>query len=256
MNDDFLYKFHKAPRREFAAKLYERISKPMKTTSRIKPIRSAAMAVVLLLVIGATLYFAPATRALADSIIHQFGAFLFVQAPPEPKPLQNEMAAKQPSDGQEKKDPLLDQAEQSKEQSKAGARATVGYARDASAASQLSGFTVLAPSYLPDGYQIESASEAWTVLHESNEVRTSVSYGNQDESSFLTIEQLKHQPGESKQVESLEITDVIVRGQPGIWVPDHQKNLLVWEENGITYLVISNTLPLEEVLNVAESLGK
>ena len=32
--------------------------------------------------------------------------------------------------------------------------------------------------------------------------------------------------------------------------------MMVWEENGITYLVISNRLILEEVLKVAQSLGK
>jgi len=256
MNDDFLKKFRKAPPREFTADLYERISKPMKPTSRTNSIRSVSMAAFLVLAIGATIYFSPTTRALADSIIRQFGAFIFVQAPPEPKPIQNDMTAQQASGSQEKKDPLQDQAEQSKKQLQASANTTTGYAQDAATASELAGFTVFAPSYLPDGYHIENTSEEWTVFHENGEVRSSISYRNQDESSLLAIEQLKHQTGESKQVKSPEIIDVTVRGQSGVWVQDHQKNLLVWEENDITYLVISNALPLEEVLKVAESLGK
>ena len=31
---------------------------------------------------------------------------------------------------------------------------------------------------------------------------------------------------------------------------------LVWEENGINYLVVGNQLSLDEALKVAESLGK
>jgi hypothetical protein len=43
----------------------------------------------------------------------------------------------------------------------------------------------------------------------------------------------------------------------GAWLPNSpRKNILVWEENGITYMAISNGLTLEEVLKVAKSLGK
>ncbi len=54
-----------------------------------------------------------------------------------------------------------------------------------------------------------------------------------------------------------EIQDVTVRGQPGAWMPtDGGKNMLAWEENGITYMIVSNKLPEDEVLKVAESLGR
>lgn len=255
MNDDFLHQFQKAPRSEFAASLYERISDPMKSTSRTHSLRSAALAVSMVLLIAAAFLLAPTTRAFAQDLLHQFGAFIFVQAPPEPKPLTGETSGQQAA-GLEKKDLVQDQAEQSPKKPGANENSTASYAQDATAASQLAGFPVLAPAYLPEGYGIESTSAAWTVLHENSEVRASISYGNQDESSFLTVEELKHQPGESKTVESQQIVDVTVRGQSGVWVPDHQKNLLVWEENGITYLVISNQLSLDEVLKVAESLGK
>jgi len=43
----------------------------------------------------------------------------------------------------------------------------------------------------------------------------------------------------------------------GVWLPNSpRKNILVWEENGITYMAMSNGLTLEEVLKVAKSLGK
>jgi hypothetical protein len=258
MNDDFLHQFRKAPRAEFTAGLYKRISKPVKTRSQTQSIRFMALACTLIMLIGVAFFFSPTVRALADSIIRQFGAFTFIQAPPEPKPIQNIASGQQSAASQEKKDPIGDQADQLKKQSQANENVTASYAQDAATASQLTGFSVLAPAYLPDGYtsKIENALGGWEILHENGEVRASSSFENQDVSGFLTIEQFQHLPGQTKTVESQEITDVTVHGQSGVWIPDHQKHLLVWEENGITYLVISNQLSLEEVLNVAESLGK
>ena len=255
MNDNFLHQFHKAPRREFAASLYERISKPMKTTTRTRSLRTTALALSMILVLMVASFLFPTTRALADNIMRQFGVYIFVQATPEPKPIQSDTTGQQTADNPEKKDPSQDQASQLKNQAGANHGATASYAQDAAAASQLAGFGVLSPAYLPDGYQPEDISKVWTVIHEASEVRASISYKGQEESSFLTIEEFQHQPGQSKLVESQEIVDVTVRGQSGVWVPDgHTKNLLVWEKNGITYLVISHDLSLDEVLKVAESL--
>jgi hypothetical protein len=256
MSDDFLHQFQKAPQREFAASLYERISNPMKITSRTRSLRSAVLAASVVMMIGAAFFLSPASRAFAQDLLHQFGAFIFVQAPPEPKPLTGDASGQQAA-GLVKKNLVQDQAEHLQKQPGANENSTASYAQDATAASQLTGFPVLAPAYLPDGYRIEDTSAAWTVLHENGEVRASISYGTQDESSFLTVEQLIHRPGESKAVESQEIVDVTVQGLPGIWMPDNpRKSMLVWDENGITYLIISNQLSLDEVLKVAESLGK
>ncbi len=260
MNDDFLYKFHKAPRREFAASLYERIAKPMKVTSRTQSFRAIALAFSMVILIGAAVAFSPTTRALADSIIRQFGSLIFVQATPEPKPILDQTAGQQAVGSVEKKDPMQDQADSSKKQQLANEGATAAYARDEVAASQLTGFPVLAPSYLPDGYGIETSantSGVWTVIHQNGGVRASISYKGQAEDSFLTIEEFKEQTVQSKTVESPKIVDVTVRSLPGVWLPDApRKNILIWEENGLTYLVISHTLSLDEILKVAESLGK
>src|SRR5512146_1861227 len=86
MNDYFLYKFRKPPRREFAAALYQRISKPMKTTSRTPILRYIALAFSMVAVIAAVLFFSPSTRAFADSLIRQIGGYIFVQAPPKSEP--------------------------------------------------------------------------------------------------------------------------------------------------------------------------
>ena len=269
MNDDFLHTFHKAPRREFAANLYQkiskqkiskqRISKPMNTTSRIRSFRFATLAFSLVVLIAAAMIFSPATRALADTIIHQFGAMIFVQAAPEPK-APDAAAGQQAVDNAEKKDPAQDQAqaEQSKAQGPSN-DASAAYAQDVAAASELSGFTVLAPAYLPDGYVStrDSAAGEWTILYGNGDVRASISYQDPTGERFLTIEQISNQERESKTVESPKIVDVTVRGQAGVWLPNGpRKNILVWDENGITYMMISDHLTLDEVLKVAESLGR
>jgi hypothetical protein len=82
-------------------------------------------------------------------------------------------------------------------------------------------------------------------------VRASISYGSQTERDFLSIAELEHQPGQTRNVESPQIVDMTALG-----LPDRQKNLPVREENGITYIAISRHLVLDEVLKVVESLGK
>ncbi len=73
----------------------------------------------------------------------------------------------------------------------------------------------------------------------------------------ITIEELKVPQGQSKTVNSPNIEDVTVRGQSGAWMPnEHGTSALVWEENGITYLVVGTPISLDEALKVAELLGK
>jgi hypothetical protein len=50
------------------------------------------------------------------------------------------------------------------------------------------------------------------------------------------------------------------RGRSGVWLPltasSEGNEALVWEENGITYSLISDALSLDEMLKAAESLGQ
>ena len=61
-------------------------------------------------------------------------------------------------------------------------------------------------------------------------------------------------------IDHYQIVEVTVRGHSGVWLPETPapdgNNALVWEENGITYSLISDALSLEEMLQVAESLGE
>jgi hypothetical protein len=310
MNDDFLYKFRKPPRREFATALYQRIAKPMKTNSRIHALRAFALAFSLLAILAGVMFFSPTTRAMADGVIRRIGGIIFVQATPQSdsgmkgmdmagqeatlspegqatmraKKNLAQQATVSPEDQatmQAKKN-LAQEATvgpegqaglQAKEQQQATLQAAQNVVLDANAVSQLVGFTVLAPAYLPDGYV--ASPVGWRVSDEmpsgdaisqinakaglegvsggavNNYVNHAVGGG------IITIEELKVQQGQSKTVDSSHIQDMTVRGQPGVWMPDNGgMNTLAWEENGITYLVVGNHLSQDEALKVAESLGK
>src|SRR5215510_11262769 len=79
MNGDFLTRFRKAPRSEFVASLYQRISKPMKTQIKQPTLRFAALTLSLLAVLTATLLLSPSARAFAQDIVHQVGGYVFTQ---------------------------------------------------------------------------------------------------------------------------------------------------------------------------------
>ena len=290
MNDDFLYKFRKPPRREFAAALYQRIEKPMKTTSRIRALRFLAVAFSMLAIVAGVLFFSPPTRAMADSVIRRIGGVIFVQATPQPDLAKNgkDMAGQKATVSPEQqatlqaKKNLAQEATvspeqqatlQAKEQQKKSDKDNAQPALDANAVSQLVGFTVLAPAYLPDGYT--ASSGGWRVSQENDPGVATISringkgglegvsggavnnYVNQAAGGIITIEELKVQQSQSKTVDSPDIEDVTVRGQSGVWMPDDGgMSTLAWEENGITYLMVGNLLSQDEALKVAESLGK
>lgn len=97
----------------------------------------------------------------------------------------------------------------------------------------------------------------WIVSTESNGLLVTTAYKNG--TNFFAINQLKQSGGVVQTYQRDLNVDVAVRGRGGVWLPDpavpNGKNALTWEENGITYSIISNALPLDEMLKVAESLG-
>lgn len=100
----------------------------------------------------------------------------------------------------------------------------------------------------------------WLVTTEDNS--PVVTNGYRDGANhFFIINQWKLTSGATQRYTKYEIVDVTVRGQPGVWLPDAVngpagKNALVWQENDITYSLITDAVPLDELLKVAELLGK
>lgn len=76
MNDDFLTRFTKPPRPEFAAELYRRINPPA-TARPSFAVRAALAASALCAVLAATLLVSPAARAAVLSLIRDIGGVSF-----------------------------------------------------------------------------------------------------------------------------------------------------------------------------------
>jgi hypothetical protein len=100
----------------------------------------------------------------------------------------------------------------------------------------------------------------WMVTSDRSGVTASRGYKDST-NNFLVINELKKAAGAPEVAfHKDQIVDVTVHRQPGVWLPDpsspNGKNALVWDENGITYSLISNSLSLEEMSRVAEALGK
>ncbi len=239
MSDDFIHQFDppRPPRPEFAVALYQRISQPMITNTRTRLLRAAGLSLAAVALIAAVLFLWPSARAFAESILRDFGVggYTFVQGGAEPTVSPEELAT-----------------------ARAFGKPALQPATGVAAASQLAGFEVLAPAYLPDGYTADNQPGEWTVTDEMNAMTASITYQNQANDDHLMIQEQMVRPGGPDTVLNRpEIEQLTVRGQPGAWMPTGGgKNLLAWEENGITYMIVSNKLTKDEVLKIAESLGK
>jgi hypothetical protein len=248
MNDEILKQYRKAPPPEFADALYRRISET-KMTHQTQPSfswgRPALALAALFLIVAATLIVSPAARASAGQMWRQVGPFNLV-IPGDDGPPPQPTAA--PPTGVE--------------------------ARTADAALPLSeqaGFTVMAPSYLPAGYVQHGA---WSISQRVDGVNVYSGYEYESGEHFLTLNQYRY--GAQEQFdqwlsENETLTNVTVRGLPGVWIsgrwmanplrepvagePDLQPTgWLMWEDQGVIYTLMSNTLPLAEMIKVAESL--
>jgi hypothetical protein len=242
MNDDFLTKFRKEPRTEFASALYQRINKPMQTQSKRPALRFAALSLSLLAVLTAAFLFSPSVRAFAQAVIRQVGGYAFV-------------LGGQPIDTNGVTGPI--RIVKTLGSVSIETIGKVPSANDPAGASTMAGFTVLAPSYLPAGF---TSMSGWFVSSEDNSMV--VTNGYRDSTNhFLIVNQWNVSSGAVRTYAKDQIVDVTVRGHPGVWLPDAVngpagKNALVWEEKGITYSLITDSVPLDELLKLAESLSK
>jgi hypothetical protein len=242
MNEEFFARFRKPPRPQFEAALYERISRPMTNQSKAPALRLAALPLGVLAVLALTILAVPSARTFAQNLFVQIGVFAFSQGTP------------QPYDASRVPGPItIVRTENSVAIEMTGSNYTS--AHNLVEAGDLAGFGVLAPSYLPADF---IGGSEWVVMSEGN--GTVVMSGYHDSlKNMLFISQWKAGEGDVKAFTRETIVEVTVRGQSGVWLPDDSPeggdNALVWEENGITYSLISDGLGLDELMKVAESLG-
>ncbi len=245
MNDDFLTRFRKPPRREFTEALYQRISKPMNAQIKLPRFRSFALALAAFVLLALAALSVPTVRAYAEGVLHRVGGFAFQQGVPitnnsnRPSPITLERT-----------------------QNSIAIRVAPGTpaAKDAAGAAALAGFSVYVPAYLPAGY---TDMGDWYVTDEDN--GKTVTHGYRDASNhFLSVNQLKQSAGQPPKTYTEEqLVNVTVNGLPAVWIPRQTsdgggKKALVWEERGITYwlVTVDNSLSLDEMIKVADSLVK
>ncbi|MEA3339159.1 MAG: DUF4367 domain-containing protein [Chloroflexota bacterium] len=135
-------------------------------------------------------------------------------------------------------------------------------------ASDVAGFQVLSPEYVPAGYRM-AARRAYV---EETRVFATTSWATEGGEEHVYISQVRYASGRSEEefpVGDALTMDVTVRGQPELWVEGaklgiknndsggselYGVNFLIWEEGDDLFRLASNRLLLEEMLKIAESL--
>ena len=252
MNDEFLKRYRRAPRPEFADRLYERIASPMHTQP---PRRAGRLAWLTGAAMLASLCFAlllfPTARAFADGIWHQIGAYVFVQSGPEPSDRrtqkQNDMKAAAAAATAGKPAPA-----DATKQAALSAPAPVKAAEvSAAEASQQAGFTVLAPSYVPAGYV---PNPGFVVDTQPEGVSVMTAYVGADNHGGIKLIEFKLAAGHDPISYAWpDARDVTVRGQPGLLLLGDTQSL-IWEENGITFSLVGESLSQDELMKIADGL--
>jgi hypothetical protein len=203
-----------------------------------------------------TLLVSPAARAFADDQFRQIGALIFRHVDADPASSNATATQPQPTvPAPGDTDPpqnttLLEDA------------------------SRLSGFAVLAPAYLPEGYQVDNV---WSIDRQESGIYVVSSFRNGAKNQFLLLNQIQYVPGArfgQSYGDNEQLSDISVRGQEGVWISGrlmtdptdhtvdlqteptlHATNWLVWQEGSITYALFGNGLSQAEMIKIAESLG-
>jgi hypothetical protein len=228
---------------------------PMKKNTVTRRLVFAGIALVLVLIASLAL---PPVRTFAEGILRRIGGITLSDNP----------TAIQEMEGTPM--PTLDP--------NAEPLPTIAPPRQLSAeeAAALAGFPLYVPDMLPAGYELAFRDGTG---QESGVASITTSYYEQPatrESGFLLLTQAVY-PADAEgplgewAVGDAPISDVTVRGLPGVFVdgapimgsvdPEGNVetqglNILIWEEEGYTFSLTSNTLSLEELLAIAESMHK
>jgi hypothetical protein len=250
MNDDFLTNLRESPPPEFAASLYQRISKPMIARTNISYGRRLALTITVIAAVSLiALSASPQARALAADFLHRMGIFTFSTRPvgepviiasPSSEQLANATAT-----------PFLPTSQTGTQLDKAVSEA---------------GFQPYLPTYLPDGYYQDKVV-ATQYLDDQQVGHGMGIFANyiSREGGYLSIHTNRFD-GRALDVPTggLSVTDVIVSGQPGVWIegmPFHSSysssqsfNMLLWQEGDYVLAIQAAQLPLVEVLKIAGSL--
>jgi hypothetical protein len=254
MNDDFLNQLREPPRPEFAASLYQRISKNMTTQPKVYLFRRMALTFAsLVLMLAVVLAASPDARVLAQNFLRQIGVLTL-----DSRPAGEPVTIAPPS------------AEQL---AQVGATAT-----PISPASQSgtpleraiaeAGFLPFLPGYLPEGYaQVSVVAAEYLDDQQIGHGMGIFADYRSETGGYLSI-QTNMFDGREQNVPTggLSVTDVSVNGQAGAWIegltfhsdsePGKTINMLLWQQGDFVVAIQADQLPLEEALKIAESLSQ
>ena len=255
MNDDFLNRFQKPPRIEFAATLYKRINQPMKTQ---KPaslrLRTAFIVVTVLLV--AMFAFSPVVRAFARQGIIQLRQLLISHDPTYAEQFESRINSGTPTATLEPDLPTVEW--------QAHPLLTL------EEASIQAGFPAYQVSDVPEN---ASVVMRFVSLPDANNRFTRITTTYQSSETTLVFTQTSYESDSAEQVlpaGNATVTTVTVQGVQGTWieglrlstyVDENNKvalqyaNLLIWEKDGFEFQLQSTPgLSLEELLKIAKSI--
>jgi len=239
MNDDFLYRFRQEPPLEFAAALYKKINRPIENGVKQAGMRFVALTVSVFAVLALAVWLSPTARAFAAGLIREVGGYVFTDANVDSS----------------NRSPSQIWIDRTKNSISVEIRGNLPTAADPVEAGRLAGFAILHPSYLPPGF---TPMSDWIINSDTSGVTVFKGYHDAG-IHFFGINELKANPGAPAVTFHRDlIVDVNVRGASGVWLPAplDEKNALVWEENGLTYSIISDFLSLDEATRIANSLGR
>lgn len=245
MKDDFLYKFQKPPRKQFAADLYKRISQPMLNKPALRRRLIYTFTALLIALIG-TLSISPAVRVMAADFLRQIGIFNYSERPAGDYVSVSPPSAEQLAAANATATPLPSQPE-------AGSSLEIAITR--------AGILPYLPAELPSGYELQDIVAADYIDDLGTEYGKGI-FAKYASSAGGLIE-IQTNVFDGREIDipvgGLRITDTEVNGQPGVWVEDIPSingpiDILSWEENGFYLSIQSNQLTLEEVLRLATSL--
>ena len=209
------------------------------------------VALAVLVIAVSTVAFVPSMRTWAQGILTQFGPLIITDAPTRLEVTINTPRVPTPI-GQPTGTPI------------AGPLPIITIEE----ASDVAGFQVLAPEYVPAGYRLGSR-EVFTSEVGVFVFTICVTEGGEER---ISISQIQYVPGYEAEfpVSDALTMDVTVRGQPGLWVEGvklgirndgnsggselYGINVLIWEEEDNLFTLRSNELTLKETLKIAKSL--
>ena len=232
MNDDFLTRFRKPPRREFSEALYERITSNMNTERNFR-LRRLTFAAALCLALVAALAFSPSVQAAVSGLIRQIGGVTFL-GPDETEANQTPVPESEITLVPDERLSLAD------------AQAKLPY-------------TISLPAWVPDGFEMSSLVRI--SYFGSKYTPTEITWYGADMmvgNIILTVGQPV-----SWLVDTDQLQEVEINGQPGgltsgNWDADSGQwggndQTLTWMKGDVQYR-LSARLPVEDLIRIAESI--